>query len=140
MNNKNNLPTSNEDFEEIKYDERGNEIYARAYDGFECWSEYDQNGNRIHFKDSTGYEDWKTYNEDNLMMYYKDTYGKEFTCEYKILDNKILHCTCSNGHEYTKEFDKNTKRIKYTDNKGIKITYNANDTMINLFKKNTHLS
>ena len=41
-----------------EYDENGNCIHSNNYDGYERWREYDENGNLIHYKDSNGYEEW----------------------------------------------------------------------------------
>ncbi len=47
-----------------EYNERGNRIYRKYLNGFECWWEYDKNNDLIYYKDSDGYEYWYKYDEN----------------------------------------------------------------------------
>ncbi len=48
-----------------KYDKNNNHIYTKGSDGFEYWGEYDENNNEIHFKNTDGLENWAKYNNEN---------------------------------------------------------------------------
>ena len=71
----------------IEYDDNGNLIHYKNFNGDEYWQEYDNNGNLIHYKDSDGFENWKEYDDKNNLIHYKDSDGSEYWKDNK--GNKI---------------------------------------------------
>jgi YD repeat-containing protein len=95
----------------IKKDKRGNIIYKRFSNGYECWSEYDKNGNIIHYKTADGYECWNEYDKNGNEIYYKNSKGYERWREYDkggvILTRELIHYSDApwelDGVEYIKK-------------------------------------
>ena len=54
--------------EKREYDEKGNLVHFKNYDGYEQWREYDDKGNLVHFMDSDGREWWKEYDEKGNLI------------------------------------------------------------------------
>ncbi len=60
-----------------EYDDRGNLIYEKDYNGFESWKEYDENNRKIHWKHSNGDEDWYKFDEKNNLTFITEKEYKE---------------------------------------------------------------
>lgn len=94
-----------------EYDERGNRIYYKDYEGREQFWKFD-NKNNLIYQNICGDEQWWDYDDENREIHYRNSEGLEQWNEYTTKIHQI-----DKGKEAWKVFDKNKKLIygKYSD-------------------------
>ncbi len=99
-NYKFNLKDSDGYWQEWTYDNMGNQLTFKDFDGDSDgeWIErtYDSMGNELTFKDSDGYWDESTYDQNGNLLTYKDSYGYWRESTYGEDGNML---TCKNSDE-----------------------------------------
>lgn len=52
----------------VEYDTRGNMIYNKTPDGYECWVEYDYDKHSEHYRNSLGFEMTFCYDKNGKLI------------------------------------------------------------------------
>ncbi|MBR5934182.1 MAG: hypothetical protein IK002_09370 [Treponema sp.] len=125
-----------------EFDNNGNLLHFKRYDGHEKWFKYDERGNKIYYKfsfgsDDDGHEECWEYNQQGKLIYYKnirESYDIKYF--YDSYGNETEEID-SRGYEkkYEYEYDENGKIIHEIYNNTFETWYNYDSSGKLIYKK-----